>query len=58
MLREYGESVFEDKVNFESWLNTQSISLGGIKPESLLKDKSGIEKVTDALGRIEHGILA
>jgi len=58
VLMAYGKSVFEDKSNFESWLNTESKALGGITPESLLKNSEGIGKVRDALGRIEHGIFA
>lgn len=57
-LMAYGESVFEDKSNFESWLKTKSIALGEIPPESLLKNVEGIQKVKDALGRIEHGVFA
>ncbi|WP_396632899.1 antitoxin Xre/MbcA/ParS toxin-binding domain-containing protein [Maribacter sp. R86514] len=57
-LKEYGESVFEDKTNFEKWLKTKSKALGGITPESLLKSSRGVQKVMYALGRIEHGILA
>ncbi|SEK97322.1 Protein of unknown function [Maribacter orientalis] len=57
-LKKYGESVFEDKTNFEKWLKTKSKALGGITPESLLNSARGIQKVMDALGRIEHGILA
>ena len=54
----YGESVFEDKSNFELWLKEKSIALGGISPDSLLNSEDGISLVKDALGRIEHGILA
>lgn len=57
-LIEYGESVFEDKARFESWLTTKSKALGGIKPESLLKNADGIQNVKDALGRIEHGTFS
>ena len=31
-LKKYGESVFEDKTNFEKWLKTKSKALGGINP--------------------------
>ena len=57
-LKNYGEYVFEDSANFQSWLTTKSIALGNITPESLLVNLEGIEKVKDALGRIEHGIFS
>lgn len=58
MLYKYGVEVFEDKDNFNIWLNSKSISLGGRTPKDLLDTKFGIGMVRDELGRIEHGILA
>lgn len=57
-LKNYGESVFEDKANFQSWLTNKSVALGNITPESLFVNLEGIEKVKNALGRIEHGIFS
>jgi putative toxin-antitoxin system antitoxin component (TIGR02293 family) len=58
MLYKYGVEVFGDKQNFDIWLNSKSISLGGRTPKYLLDTKFGISMVRDELGRIEHGILA
>jgi putative toxin-antitoxin system antitoxin component (TIGR02293 family) len=58
MFYKYGVEVFGDKDNFNIWLNSKSISLGGRTPKDLLDTKFGISMVRDELGRIEHGILA
>ncbi|RYE24915.1 MAG: DUF2384 domain-containing protein [Sphingobacteriaceae bacterium] len=58
LLYKYGIEVFEDNGNFDSWLNTKSIVLGGVKPKDLLDTTFGINLVRDELTRIEHGVLA
>jgi putative toxin-antitoxin system antitoxin component (TIGR02293 family) len=58
MLYEYGVEVFGDKENFNVWLNSKSIALGGRTPKELLDTKFGVGMVKDELGRIEHGVLA
>ncbi len=58
MLYEYGVEVFGDKHNFNTWLNSRSIALGGRTPKELLDTKFGVGMVKDELGRIEHGVLA
>jgi putative toxin-antitoxin system antitoxin component (TIGR02293 family) len=58
MLYKYGVEVFGNKDNFDTWLNSKSIALGGRIPKDLLDTKFGISMVKDELGRIEHGILA
>ncbi|MBO9684560.1 MAG: DUF2384 domain-containing protein [Flavisolibacter sp.] len=58
MLYDYGVEVFGDKDNFNVWLNSTSIALGGRTPKELLDTKFGIGMVKDELGRIEHGVLA
>lgn len=58
LLYKYGVEVFEDNNNFNSWLNTKSIALGGVKPKDLLDTTFGINLVRDELTRIEHGVLA
>lgn len=58
MLYRYGVDVFGDKNNFDTWLNSKTVSLGGRVPKELLDTKFGITLVKDELGRIEHGILA
>jgi putative toxin-antitoxin system antitoxin component (TIGR02293 family) len=58
MLYEYGVDVFGDKENFNIWLNSRSVALGGRTPKELLDTKFGVLMVKDELGRIEHGVLA
>jgi putative toxin-antitoxin system antitoxin component (TIGR02293 family) len=58
MLYKYGVEVFGDQDNFDIWLNTRSVALGGNAPKELLDTIFGISMVNDALTRIEHGILA
>ncbi|RYE25280.1 MAG: DUF2384 domain-containing protein [Sphingobacteriaceae bacterium] len=58
LLYKYGIEVFEDNGNFDIWLNTKSIALGGVKPKDLLDTTFGINLVRDELTRIEHGVLA
>jgi putative toxin-antitoxin system antitoxin component (TIGR02293 family) len=58
MLYEYGVDVFGDTDNFNVWLNSTSIALGGRSPKELLDTKFGVGMVKDELGRIEHGVLA
>lgn len=58
LLYKYGIEVFEDNGNFDSWLNTKSIALGGVNPKDLLDTTFGINLVRDELTRIEQGVLA
>jgi putative toxin-antitoxin system antitoxin component (TIGR02293 family) len=58
MLYQYGVEVFGDKDNFNVWLNSKSIALGGRTPKELLDTKFGVGMVKDELGRIEHGVLS
>ncbi len=58
LLYKYGVEVFEESGNFDIWLNTKSVALGGVKPKDLLDTTFGINLVRDELTRIEHGVLA
>lgn len=53
-----GMEVFGEKENFDAWLETKNIALGGIKPKELLDSTFGIGLLKDELTRIEYGILA
>lgn len=53
-----GIEVFENKKSFYTWLNTDSIALGGKQPISLLSSTFGINMLRDELTRIEHGVLS
>ena len=58
LLYNLGIEVFGDKDKFNSWLETTSVALGGIKPKALLDNSFGIGLLKDELIRIEHGVLA
>ena len=58
ILYKLGVDVFGDKSNFDTWLQSKSVALGGVKPKELLDNTFGISLVRDELGRIENGILA
>jgi putative toxin-antitoxin system antitoxin component (TIGR02293 family) len=58
MLYQYGVEVFGDQENFNTWLGYKSVALGGRSPKELLDTQFGVGMVKDALGRIEHGVLA
>ncbi|UZO82496.1 DUF2384 domain-containing protein [Aquimarina sp. ERC-38] len=57
-LMHYGTSVFEDDTLFFNWLYVNTLTLGGVCPKDLLDTTIGIQVVRDALGRLEHGVLA
>ncbi len=57
-LMQYGEEVFGDMDSFHSWLMIDNVAMGGVSPKELLDTSVGLGIVKDALGRIEHGILA
>lgn len=58
LLFNYGVEVFGNKTKFNTWLETDNLALGKIKPKQLLDNSFGIELVKDELTRIEHGVLS
>jgi putative toxin-antitoxin system antitoxin component (TIGR02293 family) len=53
-----GVEVFGTAVKFNSWLETDNLALGNIKPKMLLDNSFGINMLRDELTAIEYGILA
>lgn len=53
-----GIEVFGSADKFNSWLETDNLALGHIKPKMLLDNSFGINILRDELTRIEFGILA
>jgi putative toxin-antitoxin system antitoxin component (TIGR02293 family) len=53
-----GVEVFGSAEKFNSWLETDSLALGGIKPKTLLDNSFGISILRDELTAIEYGVLA
>jgi putative toxin-antitoxin system antitoxin component (TIGR02293 family) len=53
----YGQSVFEDKDRFNSWMQTNNKSLGDKAPVELMDTVYGIQEVKKLIGRIEYGVF-
>jgi putative toxin-antitoxin system antitoxin component (TIGR02293 family) len=51
-----GVESFGNKEDFQDWLYTKVITIGGKKPIDLLKTENGRLAVLDAIDRVEHGI--
>jgi putative toxin-antitoxin system antitoxin component (TIGR02293 family) len=58
LLYKKGTEVMGNAAKFNSWLETENLSLGKVKPKSLLDSTFGIGLIKDELLRIEAGILA
>lgn len=58
LLYKLGVEVFGNKEKFNSWLETENLVLGKIKPKSLLDNSFGISLLKDELTRIGYGVLA
>lgn len=52
-----GSQLFGGIDEFKEWMDTTNIALGNIKPKEYLDTYSGIEYLTEELGRIEHGFM-
>lgn len=52
-----GAQILGDIEDFKDWMNTPNIALGNVKPKEYLDTFSGIEYLTEELGRIEHGYM-
>lgn len=57
-LQRIGQDLFGSQTQFNEWLQSPSIPLGGQKPSALIKTKDGLNLVRDELGRMAHGVLA
>jgi len=58
LLYKKGVEVFGKAEKFYTWMDTQSLALGGVRPKDMLDTSFGISAIYDELGRIEHGIFA
>jgi putative toxin-antitoxin system antitoxin component (TIGR02293 family) len=58
MLYKYGTDVFGSREAFDNWLQSDVLSLGKVKPKSLLDSSFGISILKDELSRIEQGVPA
>lgn len=53
-----GLEVFGSEDNFQQWLHSSIIALGGKKPVELLDTSFGVRMVIKLLHRIEHGVYS
>ena len=53
-----GVEVFGDEDKFATWMNSNIIALGGIKPKELLDSSFGIKLLNDELIAIDYGLFA
>jgi len=53
-----GSEVFGSPENFQTWMNTENIALGGKRPIELLPSRYGAQMVLDVIGRIEYGVFS
>lgn len=51
-----GLEAFGD--GFHTWMNTENIALGGIKPKRLLTNSFGVRRLLNQIGRMQYGVLA
>jgi putative toxin-antitoxin system antitoxin component (TIGR02293 family) len=58
LLYNKGVEVFGTAEKFNSWLETDNLALGKIKPKMLLDNSFGINMLSDELTAIEYGVLA
>lgn len=52
-----GSQLFGSIEEFKEWMDTPNLALGNVKPKEYLDTFSGIEYLTEELGRIEHGFM-
>lgn len=53
----YGQSVFEDKQRFNTWMKNSNKSLGDKPPIDYMDTLYGIQEVRKLIGRIEYGVF-
>ena len=53
-----GTEVFASGQNFQEWMTTESLALGGKRPMELLPSRYGAQMILDEIGRIEQGIFS
>lgn len=57
-LYQFGANVIGNNQQFQEWLQSPLIALGGKKPVDFMNNDTGISMIKDLLGRIEHGIYS
>ena len=57
-LQKRGHDIFNSSENFDLWMRSKIIAIGGIKPIDIIDSSFGLEVINDELTRIEYGVLA
>jgi len=57
-LYDFGYEVFEDKNNFDVWMQTDNNALGKKKPIEFIDTVFGINEVRKIIGRIQYGVYS
>ena len=57
-LYSFGYNVFENRENFNSWMETPNRTLGGIAPIEIADTHYGILEIKNLVGRIEQGVYS
>ena len=56
-VHQLGLDVFGNEETFKSWVKKPAIALEGKTPELMMATKEGIQRVSDLLGKIDHGFI-
>lgn len=57
-LYDFGVEVFEDKDDFNTWMQTENSTLGTRKPIEFIDTIFGINEVRNVIGRIQYGVYS
>ena len=52
-----GLELLGDEDKWKSWIKSPALALGGKSPESIMVTKEGLNRVSDLLGQISHGVV-
>ena len=56
-VHQLGLELFGDEERWTSWMQKPALALNGQSPESVMVTKEGMQRVSDLLGKIVHGVI-
>ena len=56
-VHQLGLKLFSDEDKWTSWMKKPALALNGQSPESVMVTKEGMQRVSDLLGKIVHGVI-
>lgn len=56
-VHQLGLKLFGDEDSWTSWMKKPALALNGQSPESVMGTKEGMQRVSDLLGKIVHGVI-